>query len=163
MQSILTLVAVIAFCIIVLISATITTISAGHVGVVKRFGAVQNKQLEEGLNFVTPFVNTVAEIDTRLSTVAYSSLASSKDIQTISTEVSVQYFLQNSVPKLYQNVGERDKIETAIIIPAIQESVKAIIAKYSAKDLILKRREVKNAIQESIHEFMQSSLKSKNW
>ena len=67
-SQILTIAGIVAFCIIVLISATITTISAGHVGVVKRFGAVQNKQLEEGLNFVTPFVNTVAEIDTRLST-----------------------------------------------------------------------------------------------
>ena len=160
-QPVIALIGIAIFFVVVLVSATVTTINAGHVGVVKRFGAVQDKSLHEGLHFVVPFVNTVAEIDTRLATVAYSSLASSSDIQTISTEVSVQYFLQSNIPELYQNIGTRANIENAVIIPGIQESVKAIISKYSAKDLILKRKEVKNAIQASILSYMKSSLQSK--
>lgn len=42
--------------ILVIILASVTTISAGHVGVLKRFGAVDDKHLSPGLHFVTPFV-----------------------------------------------------------------------------------------------------------
>lgn len=37
------------------------TVEAGHVGVVKRFGAVQEPALNPGFNFITPFITSVYE------------------------------------------------------------------------------------------------------
>ena len=34
-------------------------IDAGHVGIKKRFGAVSPEALEEGLNWITPFIDSV--------------------------------------------------------------------------------------------------------
>jgi len=148
--------------IVVILFASATTIDAGHVGVVKRFGAVSDEPLEEGLHFVTPFVNTVAEVDTRIGTVAHQVSSSSKDLQSIHTEVSVQfYILGANAPGLLQKVGNRDAIENSIISPAIQESGKAVTAKYTAEHLVTKRELVKGQIRSQLEEFIKTTLASK--
>lgn len=147
---------------VVILFASATTIDAGHVGVVKRFGAVSDEPLEEGLHFVTPFVNTVAEVDTRIGTVAHQVSSSSKDLQSIHTEVSVQFYIIGaSAPGLLQKVGNRDAIESSIISPAIQESGKAVTAKYTAEHLVTKRELVKGQIRSQLEEFIKTTLASK--
>lgn len=41
-------------------------VDAGHVGIKKRFGAVADEALEEGLSFIMPFVDSVYHMDTRI-------------------------------------------------------------------------------------------------
>jgi len=59
-------VAVLAVIVLVLLSSMFVVVEAGHVGVVKRFGAVQPEPLAEGLHFKRPFVDEVDQIDMRL-------------------------------------------------------------------------------------------------
>ena len=68
------IVGAIVLVLIVLLASSFTSIDAGHVGVVKRFGAVKEEYLKPGMNTKTPFVDSVIEIDTRMSSVSYSSL-----------------------------------------------------------------------------------------
>merc|ERR1712168_838413 len=128
-----------------------------------RFGAVQPQYLPPGLNIITPFVNSVYKVDIRLKSVGYSSLASSKDLQQVNAEVTFQYYLINHmVPEVYKNIGDRDKIESTILQPAIAESLKSVTANYTAEELITKRSSVKNSVFSKIEEFVHSSLYSKN-
>jgi len=138
------------------------TVDAGHAGVVKVFGAVQMEALNPGLHWVTPFITTVHQFDTRITSVTHHNTASSKDLQTISTSVSVQYHISASLaPSLIDKVGPREAVETAIISPAIQESVKAITARYAAEQLLTKRDEVKMQISAALEKFIVKTLKAK--
>lgn len=134
----------------------------GHVGVVYRLGAVQMKPREEGFHLKAPFIDSVEEIDIRLRAADKEASASSKDLQIVSTRVTAQYSLNGPVvPLTYQRVGNRGVVEYTIIDPAIQESVKAVTAQYTAEELITKRAEVATQIHEAIDSFITDTLDEK--
>lgn len=138
-------------------------VEAGHVGVVKRLGAVQPEALDEGLHFKRPFMDTVEQIDIRLMPTNAKSTAASRDLQTVSTEVNVTYSINGLLaPQMYQRIGDTRKVAAALVEPAIQESVKAVTAKYTAEELVTKRAEVKVAIQSAIEEFIAKTLADKD-
>jgi prohibitin 2 len=137
-------------------------VDAGHVGVVKRLGAVQPIAFEEGFHFKLPILDDVVKLDIRLRKVFNDSISASKDLQTVRTEVTVQYSLNGSVsPVSYQKIGIRQVIESTLIEPAIQESVKSVTALYTAEQLITNREEVKLKIQEEVEQFIDTTLSRK--
>lgn len=116
-------------------------IPAGHRGVVMNFGAVSNTILQEGLNWRTPIVQSVAKVDVQYQKSQVEADASSKDLQTTHSVIAVNYHIDPSrVNWVYQNLGIDFK--QRIIDPAVQEVIKATTAKYSAVDLINKREMV---------------------
>ena len=80
-------------------------VDAGHVGVVKRLGAVQSKHLSEGFHFKIPVIDEVVQLDIRLRNVSNDSISASKDLQTVRTEVSVQYSLNGEIARLAKRLG----------------------------------------------------------
>lgn len=135
--------------------SSFSTINSGTVGVVSVFGAVKDEPLYEGLHFITPFITTVVKMDTRTQKVEAVCAAASKDLQTISTTIVVNYRVtESTAPELYASVG-RD-FQNVIIVPAIQESVKAVVAQYSAEELITKRQIVSTSIAEKLSEKINS-------
>ena len=101
--------------------------------------------------------------DTRITSVQHQSTASSKDLQTVSTGVSVQYYIDGgSAPKIVQKVGARAAVEASIISPAIQESVKSVTARYTAEQLLTQRSQVKNGISAEIKRFIKQTLDAKD-
>ena len=134
----------------------------GHVGVVYRLGAVQMNPRGEGFHLKAPYVDSVEEIDIRLRAADKEASASSKDLQTVSTRVTAQYsLLEPMVPLMYQKVGNRGVVEHTIIDPAIQESVKAVTAQYTAEQLITQRGKVAAQIHETIDTFISDTLAEK--
>ncbi|SHH92486.1 SPFH domain, Band 7 family protein [Sporobacter termitidis DSM 10068] len=145
---------VVVFLVIVALSS-FTTINSGTVGVVSVFGAVKNEPLYEGLHVVAPFITSVSKVDTRTQKVEVNSAAASKDLQTISTTIVVNYHVtEATAPQLYASVGRG--FENVIVVPAIQESVKAVVAQYSAEELITKRQLVSTSISEKLSEKIDS-------
>lgn len=145
----LTIAAVIIVILAIVISSGVKTISSGTVGVVSVFGAVRDEPLYKGLHTVAPFVTTVVRMNTKTQKVESTSAAASRDLQTISTTIVVNYHVTESVaPKLYATVGM--DYENVIIVPAIQEAVKAVTAQYSAEELITKRQIVSESISEKL-------------
>jgi len=68
----------------------------------------------------------------------------------------INYHLQaESVPILHKEIGVT--YEDRIIAPAIQETVKAVTAKFTAEELITKRAEVKEAIQKDLFDRLQKT------
>lgn len=121
------------------------TIGAGERGVVLRLGAV-NRVMTEGLNFKFPWIEGVKVMDVKTQKESANATAASKDLQTITAEVALNYhLLPESVTRLWQSVGEDYK--ERIIDPAIQEAVKSATAKFTAEELITKRPEVKEEIK----------------
>jgi regulator of protease activity HflC (stomatin/prohibitin superfamily) len=153
---------VIIILVIVLATSAFVIVDSGHVGVVRTLGAVQPDPLPEGFHFKKPFMDKVEQIDIRLTKAREKSAAASKDLQTVETQVTVQYSLTGAVaPKTYQRIGQRDVVASTVIEPAIQESVKAVTAQYTAEQLVTKRAEVKQQIQKAIENFIDVTLQEK--
>src|SRR5688500_18143905 len=136
--------------VIVLITASVKTIEAGHRGVLLHFGAVDTAiSLEEGLHFVVPFRDQVIPIEVRTQKVVVSSTSASKDLQEVSTEVALNFHIRPEAAQLlYRQLGF--DFDNRVILPAIQESVKQVTARFNAEELITKRETVKNQIEEQI-------------
>lgn len=62
-----------------LLLSSVTTIPAGHTGVVTTFGKVSGTVLGEGLHFKLPFITNVVKIDNRVLKTEVSSSSASKD------------------------------------------------------------------------------------
>ena len=149
--------------VLVVLAGSYVTVDSGHVGVVRRLGAVQMQPLPEGFHLKAPFVDQVAEVDIRLRKAQKEAGASSKDLQVVTTQVAVQYSLNGAVmPLTYQKIGTREMVESTLIDPAILESVKAITAQYTAEELVTRRAAVKTKIQDAIDAFVNATLTQKN-
>ncbi len=136
---------------IIFIFGTMGTIGPGNRGVVVRMGSVTDRILDEGLYFVLPFVDDVEVMTVQIQKEQDKAAASSKDLQSVATEVTLNYRLEaNRVNSIYQDL-RKDYIPR-IIDPSIQESVKAVTAKYTAEELITKRAEVRQAIAAALGE-----------
>ncbi len=136
--------------------ASATVVEAGHTGVVVTLGAVDGAMLSEGLHFKIPFVQNVISVDNRTQNLESEGSASSNDLQTVTYKVAVNYKVENNASaELYKNVGLG--FESIIVSPAIQESIKAVTARFTAEELIVKRQEVsdeiKTALSEKINEY----------
>ncbi len=145
-----------------LVTGVFVIVESGHVGVVRTLGAVQPKALPEGFHMKKPFMDKVEQIDIRLTAASAKAVSASKDLQTVQTQVTLQYSITGELaPVIFQKIGKRSTVSLTLIEPAIQESVKAITAKYTAEQLVTKRAEVKVEIQEAINNFISITLDEK--
>ncbi|HUU49016.1 MAG TPA: prohibitin family protein [Nitrosopumilaceae archaeon] len=135
----------------VLLSASIQIVDAGNRGVLRHWNAVDTNvpPLDEGIHFVVPFQDSVINMEVRTLKFVKETSAASKDLQTVSTEVTVNYRPSpNSVHSLYKEVGL--EYESRVIQPAVEEVVKQVTANYNASELITKRPQVKSDITQEI-------------
>ena len=131
---------------LVFLSKTVGTVGAGERGVLLRFSAVTDKVFDEGLYFQIPFVHQVVLMSTQIQKYSAPATASSKDLQVVTTEVTLNYQLTPSqVGEIYRRL-RRDYVNL-VIQPYIQEAVKSTTANYNAEELITQRPAVKNALQ----------------
>ncbi len=154
---------VIIILVIVLATSAFVIVESGHVGVIVTLGAVQPVPLSEGFHIKKPFMDKIEQTDIRLTKAVSKSVAASKDLQTVQTQVSVQYSISGPVaPQTYQRIGTRDVVAATVIGPAIQESVKAVTAQFTAEQLVTRRAEVKQQIQTAIESFIRVTLEDKD-
>jgi len=135
----------------VVVAASAQIVDSGNRGVLLHWNAVDTSipPLEEGLHFVIPFQDSVVNMEVRTLKFVKSTSSASKDLQTVSTEVTVNYRPSpNSVNTLYKEVGL--EYESRVIQPAVEEVVKQVTARYNAEELITKRPEVKSDIEQEI-------------
>jgi prohibitin 2 len=121
-------------------------VPAGARGVVLRFGAVTGEVKDEGIYFVTPWVETVEIMSVQTEAYEAEAEAASFDLQDVHTKVTLNYSLDPAVVATVYRTLRRDYV-VRIIRPAVQEAVKASTAKFKADELITRRETVKEAIQ----------------
>ena len=137
----------------VLVGSAVSIVDAGFRGVLLHWNAVDlaAPPLEEGLHFIVPFQDSVVPLEVRTLKYTKSTTSASQDLQTVSTEITVNYHpTPNSVNYLYKEVGL--DYENRVIQPTVEEVVKQVTANYNAEELITKRPQVKADIEVEIAE-----------
>ncbi len=135
----------------VVVASAVQIVDAGHRGVLLHWNAVDitAAPLVEGLHFVTPFADSVVQMEIRTLKFVKTTSAASKDLQTVSTEITVNYHPSaTSIHTLYQTVGL--DYENRVITPTVEEVVKQVTANYNAEELITKRPLVKSDFEADI-------------
>lgn len=128
----------------------LTVVPAGHRGVVTLFGKVDPTPLGEGLHLVNPLCNVV-KVDVRVARADSEGEAASRDLQIVHTAITLNYRITPELTALlYQTVGPG--FEQKVIEPAVQETFKAVTARYTAEELITKREEVRAGIRTLLKE-----------
>jgi len=121
-------------------------VAAGHRGVLLQFGAVQPTVFNEGIHFKIPFMQTVVPVEVRVQKAESDANAASKDLQTVSTRIAVNYHIDpEQVNHLYQKVGT--SFEDRVVAPSVQESLKAVTARFTAEQLITQREKVSEEVK----------------
>lgn len=133
--------------VVILAFESLTIVQAGHRGIIVQLGAVKPTVLGEGMHFKIPFIQDIVQVEVRVQKAESSASAASKDLQVVTTNMAVNFHMDpSSVNKLYQTVGMDYK--GRIVDPAIGESLKAVVARYTAEQLISKRSEVSQQVKE---------------
>lgn len=143
--------AVIVVILAIILSFSIVIVPAGSTGVVITLGKVSDNVMQEGFHFKVPFVQNVAIISNKIQKQEVQANAVSKDLQTVESEIAVNYRVGfDSSANIYKNIGER--YEEIVLLPAVQESMKSVSAKYTAEELITLRAQVGEEIKSSLEE-----------
>lgn len=120
-------------------------IDPGYRGVKVTWGEVQKGTLNEGLYFYTPIKDSIVSLDAR-ETVANGEMdVFSKDAQQVVLKYAITYYPQrDKMDYLYTNYGKDYAIK--ILTPLINGELKAVAGKYTAQEMIYKRAELVNDI-----------------
>ncbi len=138
------MIAIIAILAVSIISQAYQTVPAGYVGVVLQWGNPV-RTTGSGLQTITPFVESMAFVNVQVQSATAQEGAASSDLQEVSTSVTVNYQLDQAYAKeIYINL--RDQYANRVIIPAMQDALKASTAKYQATNLITQREDAKTNI-----------------
>lgn len=141
--------------VIILINMSVVIIGPGERGILLQLGNMQGIY-DSGLHFKIPLIQNVVVMDVRTQKIQDPVDAASKDLQSIHTLVALNYHVDpTKVDVLYQEIGL--SFEDRIIRPALQESVKATTAQFTAEELITKRAEVKETIKAKLVERLSKS------
>lgn len=132
--------------VLVLLVGAMGIVGAGQRGVLLRFGAVTGTIKGEGLYFKIPLAEQVVLMSTQIQKYTAPVGSSSKDLQVVTTEVTLNYQLNaSSVGETYRTM--RQDYESRVIQPYIQEAVKSTTANFDAEQLITRRPQVKDELQ----------------
>ena len=143
--------AVVVIAVVFVLGGALGTVGAGQRGVLLSFQAPTGEIKEEGLYYKIPFVEQVVLMSTQIQKYTAPASSSSKDLQVVTTEVTLNYQLNAaSVTKIYTDL--RQDYETRIIQPYIQEAVKSTTANYDAEELITQRPTVRDELENLVAE-----------
>jgi len=139
-------VAVIAVLIFLASFSPFVTIPTGHTGVVTIFGHVEDYTYEAGFHVKNPMARVII-MDNRTQKQSVPLQAFSSDIQQVQVVATVNFNVpRDAAPALYGNVGLA--YYEQIMLPRVQESVKAVFARYSAEKLIGARATLASQVTE---------------
>lgn len=131
-----------------------TTVPASNVAVVTTFGKVGNELLTEGAHFIAPWSRTRDIYLGQQRIDAAKSEAGSKDLQSVHADLVVNFVVDpNKARELYVSNPSLTYAEL-LLQPATYETFKAVVAQYTAEELVTKRQEVSAAIARNLQQRM---------
>ncbi|MDE5885587.1 MAG: prohibitin family protein [Oscillospiraceae bacterium] len=141
---------------VIILGSAFTIVPAGHTGVVLTLGKVSSTSFSEGFHLRIPFIQSVQEMSNKIQVYETPASAVSKDLQTVSSNIAVNYrLIADKSAEMYQNVGT--EYHTVLIAPVVQECMKSATARYTAEQLITERQavadEVKTALDDKLNNY----------
>jgi regulator of protease activity HflC (stomatin/prohibitin superfamily) len=141
----LVVIVVVAIALVSTFGGATATVPAGYKGILLNFGSVAGT-LDPGFHWISPIGQQVVLVSTQTQSAQADENAASSDLQEITTSVTVNYQIDPAyVQEVYTAL--RDQYQARVIIPAMQDGLKASTAKYQASELITRREDAKNSFQ----------------
>lgn len=141
------------------LSGSIHQIDAGHIGVVRQFGAVTDTVLSPGLGFTIPIVQSVDDVDTTVHSItiaddpntpqneAYS--AASKEQQDLFMNLTLNYHVDPAkAASIIQNIGS--DFEAKIVRPRLFDIPKSVTDDYPTAIVLNSRDEIRQKAEANL-------------
>lgn len=136
---------------VIVAAECLVIVEAGHTGVVVTLGRVNDNVMQEGLHVKAPFVQQVVKINNRIVKLEVDTEAFSKDLQTVSTTLAINYRVDTEMSySIYKNIGA--SYEDVLVVPAVNEVLKAITAKYTAEESVTNRSLISDGLIKGLNE-----------
>lgn len=140
-----------ALFVLIILLNSFTVVQAGHTGVVVTMGSVNEGVLQEGIHFKVPFVQNVVKIDNRIQKLEVNTEAFSKDLQSVKTVLAINYRVDTAKSySIYKNIGA--DYEDVLVVPAVNEVLKAITSKYTAEESVTNRVLISDGLIKGLNE-----------
>lgn len=137
-----------------LVWSVVAVVPTGYTGIKTTFGKVEDDTVSSGINIVAPWQDIIT-MDNRTQKVQLATQAFSSDIQQVDITLSVNYNIdQKTAQVLYKTVGIN--YYENVMLPRIQENIKAIFSKYTAESLIEKR----NVLSDEVADMTAADMKT---
>ncbi len=120
----------------------------GNKGIVMYFGKIDHV-VNEGLNWKFPFWSSVAFVNIQNHKTVITADAVSSDNQKVTVEVTANWLYDpTKVDKVYREIGTEAALTDGIMVPALQESLKASTAKRKVGIMLDQREAMKQEIED---------------
>ncbi|MBR1810808.1 MAG: prohibitin family protein [Clostridia bacterium] len=146
------IIAAVALLAVIVLFNTVTVVDAGHTGVIVTLGKVDDGSvLQEGLHVKVPFMQQIVKIDNRIRKLEVSTQAFSKDLQSVDTVLAINYRVDTAKSNsIYKNIGA--DYESVLVVPAVNEVLKAITATYTAEESVTNRALISDGLVDGLNE-----------
>lgn len=123
----------------------IAIVGVGERGVKVTMGKVSPESFTEGVHFTTPFISKIYNMDVKTQKSSIRTQVYTKDIQQATISYVINYHLQpDNVHKMYREVGKDYK--DTILMPVLEGTIKDVIGKWNAQDLVANREKATKEI-----------------
>lgn len=114
------------------------------------------RETDNGLHFKVPLIEEVHRYETRVQTYDADAEGASNDLQVVHIQIAVRFQPESgAITGIHQSLGPG--YQDRVIRPSVQESVKAVTARYNAAQLIEQRPAVKFDIEEDLRSSLAAS------
>lgn len=138
----------VVICVICTALSCAVSIETGHTGIVTTFGRVEDYTLDSGFHVKAPW-HEIVQMDNRVQKATVNLACFSSDIQEVETVYTVNYQINKAnAQELYRTVGVN--YYATVVEPNIQQSVKNVMAQYTAEDLVGARDELAGKIEANL-------------
>lgn len=138
---------------LIILFGCFSTIKTGEIGIKTRLGKIVGNTTNEGIIFKSP-LEQIKKINIKVQKYENEDVlsTSTKDMQIVNNiKVSINYQIDGSkAVDLFKTVGTNYK--TTVLEPAIQETIKGVISKYTSEELVTKRSEISIDINNTLDE-----------
>lgn len=134
--------------------SSISSVPAGHTGILTTFGKVEDASLPNGVNFHLPW-QTVITMSNKEQTFTETNSAFSRDLQEVEYTYTVKYSLSvASTPEIYRNVGTN--YFSILIKPQVNNAIKAQFGSCKAEEMTENRNAIQSAINDALQDYANS-------
>lgn len=103
--------------------------------------------LSPGLHAWFPVLLGIGKVEVAIQKEDITASAASRDLQKVTTKVSVNWLINaDSVLQVYKTLGDEDDAFKRVVMPAVNEVMKAAMSKLTAEEILSKRLVLKEDI-----------------
>jgi prohibitin 1 len=137
--------------VLMIVFGSFYVVGVGQVGVIFNQATGRTKSVQSGFSLKIPVVEQLSVFDIRTQRIDITEDCASKDLQLVKMKTVINYHLDyTKVNEIFTKVG-RDYTDK-IIIPITNEIAKSLVSQYTVENIIVKRAELKDAIEEALRE-----------